>query len=251
MSGQCGCTSGCPSGRPPRSGRLREDLDYGLVRRDLDFTLAIRRPLASSTSAPSRQRCRDSPSSRARTIEAGSCRSGVACSATTHGRTVPINTSSIHTGGWRRSGSKRWASCGPMVPGPILLVVWVPWDQAESRVAARVAACGRVVRQNGEELSWSLVDPVGNEVDIAATSAQPWPRRTGRRRRPVQVSAARPRFVYLRHGPRWRLGPRTAAGRVAPGCRVAEPRTLRSRDFTSGSSRLPMGWARWRAGCSG
>lgn len=37
--------------------------------------------------------------------------------------------------------------------GTIHLVVWVPWDQAEARVAAGVAAGGRVVRHNVEESS--------------------------------------------------------------------------------------------------
>lgn len=55
--------------------------------------------------------------------------------------------------------------------GTIHLVVWVPWDQAEARVAAGVAAGGRVVRHNVEEHFWTLADPAGNEVDIAATSA--------------------------------------------------------------------------------
>jgi 4a-hydroxytetrahydrobiopterin dehydratase len=55
--------------------------------------------------------------------------------------------------------------------GSIHLVVWVPWDQAESRVAAAVAAGGRIVRHNVEEGFWTLADAVGNEVDVATTSA--------------------------------------------------------------------------------
>ena len=55
--------------------------------------------------------------------------------------------------------------------GTIHLVVWVPWDQAEARVEAGVAAGGRVVRHNVEELFWTLADPAGNEVDVATTSA--------------------------------------------------------------------------------
>jgi 4a-hydroxytetrahydrobiopterin dehydratase len=55
--------------------------------------------------------------------------------------------------------------------GTIHLVVWVPWDEAESRVAAGVAAGGRIVRRNLEENFWTLADPAGNEVDIATTSA--------------------------------------------------------------------------------
>lgn len=55
--------------------------------------------------------------------------------------------------------------------GTIHLVVWVPWDEAESRVAAGVAAGGRIVRHNLEENFWTLADPAGNEVDVATTSA--------------------------------------------------------------------------------
>ncbi|MGH2427268.1 MAG: VOC family protein [Candidatus Limnocylindria bacterium] len=55
--------------------------------------------------------------------------------------------------------------------GTIHLVVWVPWDVAASRVDAGIAAGGRLVRHNVEEGFWTLADPVGNEVDIATTSA--------------------------------------------------------------------------------
>ena len=51
------------------------------------------------------------------------------------------------------------------------LVVWVPWDKAESRVAAALAAGGRIVRWNREDNFWTLADPAGNEVDVATTSA--------------------------------------------------------------------------------
>ena len=55
--------------------------------------------------------------------------------------------------------------------GTIHLVVWVPWDRAEARIEAALAAGGRLVRRNAEEGFWTLADPVGNEVDIATTSA--------------------------------------------------------------------------------
>jgi 4a-hydroxytetrahydrobiopterin dehydratase len=55
--------------------------------------------------------------------------------------------------------------------GTIHLVVWVPCDEAESRVAAGLAAGGRIVRHNVEESFWTLADPAGNEVDVATTSA--------------------------------------------------------------------------------
>lgn len=55
--------------------------------------------------------------------------------------------------------------------GTIHLVVWVPWDIAESRVEAGLAAGGRLVRRDVEEGFWTLADPAGNEVDIATTVA--------------------------------------------------------------------------------
>jgi 4a-hydroxytetrahydrobiopterin dehydratase len=55
--------------------------------------------------------------------------------------------------------------------GTMHLVVWVPWDEAESRIAAGLAAGGRVVRHNVEGKFWTLADPAGNEVDVATTSA--------------------------------------------------------------------------------
>jgi 4a-hydroxytetrahydrobiopterin dehydratase len=57
--------------------------------------------------------------------------------------------------------------------GTVHLVVWVPWDEAESRVAAGVAAGGRMIRHNVEEAFWTLADPAGNEVDIATTTRPP------------------------------------------------------------------------------
>jgi 4a-hydroxytetrahydrobiopterin dehydratase len=55
--------------------------------------------------------------------------------------------------------------------GTMHLVVWVPWDAAESRVESGLAAGGRLVRHNVEEAFWTLTDPAGNEVDIATTMA--------------------------------------------------------------------------------
>ena len=55
--------------------------------------------------------------------------------------------------------------------GTIHLVVWVPWDEAESCVVAGLAAGGRIVRHNVEESFWTLADPAANEVDVATTSA--------------------------------------------------------------------------------
>jgi 4a-hydroxytetrahydrobiopterin dehydratase len=45
--------------------------------------------------------------------------------------------------------------------------VSVPHDQAEARVAAAVAAGGRIVNDANAPQWWTLADPEGNEVDIA------------------------------------------------------------------------------------
>lgn len=41
--------------------------------------------------------------------------------------------------------------------GTVHLVVWLPWDVAETRVAAG----GRMIRHNVEESFWTLADPRG------------------------------------------------------------------------------------------
>ncbi|WP_213815503.1 VOC family protein [Glaciihabitans sp. dw_435] len=48
--------------------------------------------------------------------------------------------------------------------------LYLPRDQAESRIAAALAAGGRVVNDADAPEWWTLADPEGNEVDIA-----PWP----------------------------------------------------------------------------
>lgn len=45
--------------------------------------------------------------------------------------------------------------------------VCVPPDQAEARIAAAVAAGGRVVYDANAPAWWTLADPEGNEVDVA------------------------------------------------------------------------------------
>jgi 4a-hydroxytetrahydrobiopterin dehydratase len=49
----------------------------------------------------------------------------------------------------------------------IHLDVWVPHDQAEARVAAAVAAGGRVVSDQMAPSGWVLADPEGNEACVA------------------------------------------------------------------------------------
>jgi 4a-hydroxytetrahydrobiopterin dehydratase len=52
--------------------------------------------------------------------------------------------------------------------GAIHVAVWVPYEQAEARVAAALAAGGRLVRDFAPSW-WTLADAAGNEADVATT----------------------------------------------------------------------------------
>jgi 4a-hydroxytetrahydrobiopterin dehydratase len=52
--------------------------------------------------------------------------------------------------------------------GAIHIAVWVPYEQAEARLAAALAAGGRLVRDVSPSW-WTLADAAGNEVDISTT----------------------------------------------------------------------------------
>jgi 4a-hydroxytetrahydrobiopterin dehydratase len=51
--------------------------------------------------------------------------------------------------------------------GAIHVVVWVPGERAQARIAAALAAGGRMVRDENAPSWWTLADAAGNEVDIA------------------------------------------------------------------------------------
>ena len=51
--------------------------------------------------------------------------------------------------------------------GAIHVGIWVPIEQAEARVAAALAAGGRMVRDQFAPAWWTLADAAGNEADIA------------------------------------------------------------------------------------
>jgi 4a-hydroxytetrahydrobiopterin dehydratase len=53
--------------------------------------------------------------------------------------------------------------------GAIHVAVWVPFEQAEARVTAALAAGGRLVRDDHAPAWWTLADAAGNEADIATT----------------------------------------------------------------------------------
>ena len=56
--------------------------------------------------------------------------------------------------------------------GAIHLAVWVPYEQAQDRIDAALAAGGRMVRDQFAPAWWTLADPAGNEVDIATATSR-------------------------------------------------------------------------------
>jgi 4a-hydroxytetrahydrobiopterin dehydratase len=57
--------------------------------------------------------------------------------------------------------------------GAVHVAIWVPYEQAEARIAAALAAGGRMVRDEFAPSWWTLADVAGNEVDIATTRGRP------------------------------------------------------------------------------
>ena len=56
--------------------------------------------------------------------------------------------------------------------GAIHVAIWVPYEQAEARIAAALAAGGRIVRDSFAPSWWTLADAAGNEADIATTKGR-------------------------------------------------------------------------------
>ena len=56
--------------------------------------------------------------------------------------------------------------------GAIHVAVWVPREEAEARVAAALAAGGRLVRDEFAPSWWTLADAAGNEADVATTEGR-------------------------------------------------------------------------------
>jgi 4a-hydroxytetrahydrobiopterin dehydratase len=56
--------------------------------------------------------------------------------------------------------------------GAIHVVIWVPYEQAQARIAAALAAGGRMVRDDFAPSWWTLADAAGNETDIATTTGR-------------------------------------------------------------------------------
>ena len=55
--------------------------------------------------------------------------------------------------------------------GAIHIAVWMPYEEAEARVAAALAAGGRLVRDVSPAW-WTLADAAGNEADIATVKSR-------------------------------------------------------------------------------
>ena len=51
--------------------------------------------------------------------------------------------------------------------GAIHVAIWVPYEQAEHRIAEALAAGGRMVRDQFAPSWWTLADAAGNEADIS------------------------------------------------------------------------------------
>ena len=56
--------------------------------------------------------------------------------------------------------------------GAIHIAIWVPYEQAEARIAAALAAGGRMVRDEFAPSWWTLADAAGNEADVATTKGR-------------------------------------------------------------------------------
>jgi 4a-hydroxytetrahydrobiopterin dehydratase len=56
--------------------------------------------------------------------------------------------------------------------GAIHVAIWVPYEQAEARIAAALAAGGRMVRDEFAPAWWTLADAAGNEADISTAMSR-------------------------------------------------------------------------------
>jgi 4a-hydroxytetrahydrobiopterin dehydratase len=56
--------------------------------------------------------------------------------------------------------------------GAIQVAIWVPYEQAEARIASALAAGGRMVRDEFAPSWWTLADEAGNEADIATAKGR-------------------------------------------------------------------------------
>nr|WP_179419221.1 VOC family protein [Streptomyces sp. TLI_235] len=88
------------------------------------------------------------------------------CSATGSAQEAP-RTWSTRTAAGRRSTSSRWRSHARQ-RNRVHVDVWVPYDLAEARIAAAIAARARLVNDEFAPSHWVLSDPEGNEACVGA-----------------------------------------------------------------------------------
>ena len=75
-------------------------------------------------------------------------------------------------GRWSGFWFERMREPRPDGGGAIHIAVWVPHDQAEARIAAALAAGGRMVRDEYAPAWWTLADAAGNEADVSTTMSR-------------------------------------------------------------------------------
>jgi 4a-hydroxytetrahydrobiopterin dehydratase len=68
---------------------------------------------------------------------------------------------------WPAFWFERMEELRPGGLGSVHLAVWLPHEQAEARIAAALAAGGRMVRDDYAPMWWTLADAAGNEADIS------------------------------------------------------------------------------------
>ncbi len=56
--------------------------------------------------------------------------------------------------------------------GAFHVAIWLPREQADARVAAAIAAGGRIVFDKHAPMWWTLADAAGNQADIATTEGR-------------------------------------------------------------------------------
>jgi 4a-hydroxytetrahydrobiopterin dehydratase len=56
--------------------------------------------------------------------------------------------------------------------GAIHVAVWLPYEEAEARISAALAAGGRIVRDDFAPSWWTLADAAGNEIDVSTVEGR-------------------------------------------------------------------------------
>lgn len=75
-------------------------------------------------------------------------------------------------GRWPGFWFERMEQPRPDGGGAIHVAIWVPYELAQARISAALAAGGRMVRDEFAPAWWTLADAAGNEADIATTMSR-------------------------------------------------------------------------------